>query len=229
MSPVVKEEFGPTLREVLRPLPRGLRWAIVLALVTLAATGLWLLSGGTPDKETHVVVREPFAFNLAYGPRLKAVEDQSASLRVEERRDGEFMQSFAVRPLLLPPYRGTPAGTFPLYASAYVRELRRTYRGFDLVSESRTRINENPGYQIIFRADLDGRALYGRHILLVPALDADEDLALDTVREGAILELTATFASGTPNATSTGDVGALKKPLRSFRFGTERSGGTESP
>ena len=48
---------------------------------------------------------------------------------------------------------------------------------------------------------------------------------LDPVREGVILELAATPVSGTPNAQSTGNHGALKKPLRSFRFGTERTGG----
>lgn len=228
MDAVVKPEYRPTLAELLRPLPRWARWGIVVLLLLPLLAGLWLVTGGSREDETHVVVREPVAFNLAYGPRLTRVEDQSAALMLEQRRDDLFIQSFTVRPLTLPPYRGTPAGALPMYASGYQQQLERTFPDYEFVREGRTRINENPGYEIVFRAKLDGRTLYGRHILLVPGVDEDEDLALDAQREGVILELVATPISGTPNAESTGNVGALKKPLRSFRFGVERSGGTES-
>ena len=40
-------------------------------------------------------------------------------------------------------------------------------------------------------------------------------------RRGATLELLGTPAAGIPNAGAIGDAGALKLPLRSFRFGTE--------
>jgi hypothetical protein len=42
-----------------------------------------------------------------------------------------------------------------------------------------------------------------------------------------VIELESTPAAGTPNALGTGDAGPLKVALRSFRFGTERSGGTQ--
>ncbi len=228
LETVVKPEYRPTLPELLRPLPRWARWGIVALLLLPVAVGAWLLTAGARERETQVVVREPVAFNLAYGPRLSQVEDQSAALRLEQRRGNLFIQSFTVRPLTLPPYRGTPSGALPLYAAAYEAELERTFQDYEFVREGRTRINQNPGYEIVFRAKIDDRTLYGRHILLVPAVDAEEDLVLDAVREGVILELAATPVSGTPNAESTGNVGALKKPLRTFRFGTERSGGTES-
>jgi hypothetical protein len=228
LETVVKPDYRPTLPELLRPLPRWARWGIVALLLAPVAVGAWLLTGGAREPETAVVVREPVAFNLVYGPRLTQVEDQSVALLLEQRRDGLFVQSFAVRPLTLPPYRGTPSGALPLYASAYEAKLERTFTDFQLVREGRTRINENPGYELVFRAKVGDRTLYGRHILLVPAVDADEDLVLDAVREGVVLELAATPVSGTPNPESTGNVGALKKPLRSFRFGTERSGGAAS-
>lgn len=225
LESVVKPEYRPTLPELLRPLPRWMRWGVVALLLLPVIAGAWLLTLGSREAETWVVVREPVAFNLAYGPRLDRVADQGAALRLEQRRGDLFVQSFAVRPLTLPAYRGTPAGALPLYATGYEAELERTFEDYELVREGRTRINQNPGYEIVFRATIDDRRLYGRHILLVPAVDEEGDLVLDPVREGVVLELAATPVSGTPNAESTGTVGALKKPLRSFRFGTERSGG----
>lgn len=225
LESVVKPEYRPTLAELLRPLPRWARWSIIALLLLPVVAGVWLLTLGSREPETWVVVREPVAFNLAYGPRLDRVADQAAALRLEQRRGDLFVQSFTVKPLTLPAYRGTPAGALPLAASDYEADLARRFADYELVREGRTRINQNPGYEIVFRARIDGRRLYGRHILLVPAVDEDGDLALDAVREGVILELAATPVSGTPNAQDTGNVGALKKPLRSFRFGTEREGG----
>ncbi|MBJ7519234.1 MAG: hypothetical protein JHC84_06025 [Solirubrobacteraceae bacterium] len=228
LETVVKPEYRPTLPTLLRPLRPWQRWGIVALLVLPLVVGAWVATGGAREAETQVVIREPIAFNLAYGPRLTRVDDQSTALRLEQRRGDLFIQSFAVKPLTLPPYEGTPAGALPLTATEYERELERTYDDFTLVREGRTRINQNPGYEIIFRAKLEDRTLYGRHILLVPAVDEDENLVLDAQREGVIIEMAATPVSGTPNAESTGNVGALKKPLRTFRFGTERSGGAES-
>lgn len=225
LESVVKPAYRPTLGELLRPRPRWVRWTVVALLLVPVVVAAWLLTGGSRTPETHVVVREPVAFNLAYGPRLQRVEDQSAALRLEQRRGDLFVQSFAVKPLELPAYRGTPAGALPLYATRYQQQLARQFTQFELVREGRTRVNQNPGYELVFRAKIDGRTLYGRHILLVPAVDEDENLVLDPAREGVTLELSATPISGTPNAESTGTVGALKLPLRTFRFGTERSGG----
>lgn len=225
LESVVKPAYRPTLPELLRPLPRWARRGIIALLLLPVIAGVWLLTLGSREAETWVVIREPVAFNLAYGPRLDRVADQGAALRLEQRRDDLFVQSFTVRPLTLPAYRGTPAGAFPLYAADYEAQLERTFEDYELIREGRTRINTNPGYEIVFQATIDGRRLYGRHILLVPAVDENADLVLDPVREGVILELAATPVSGTPNAQSTGNHGALKKPLRSFRFGTERTGG----
>jgi len=41
-----------------------------------------------------------------------------------------------------------------------------------------------------------------------------------------VMELESTPAAGTPNADEIGNHGALKTPLRSFRFGEDRTGGT---
>ena len=107
----------------------------------------------------------------------------------------------------------------PVYANGYVRAIRRRYAGFELVSEARARINNAVGYELTFRARTGARRLYGRHYLLV-----EEDP--DGRRHGVVLELESTPAAGTPNVTEIGNHGALKMPLRSFRFGDDRKGGT---
>ena len=70
-----------------------------------------------------------------------------------------------------------------------------------------------------FRARSGARRLYERHYLLV-----DEEP--DGLRHGVVLEIESTAAAGTPNVSEIGDHGALKMPLRSFRFGEDRKGGT---
>ena len=70
-----------------------------------------------------------------------------------------------------------------------------------------------------FRARSGTRRLYGRHYLLV-----EEEP--DGLRHGVVIELESTPAAGTPSADEIGHHGALKTPLRSFRFGEDREGGT---
>ena len=106
-----------------------------------------------------------------------------------------------------------------MYADAYRRRLARRYRGFELVGEGRARVNNAIGYALTFRARSGPRRLYGRHYLLV-----EEEP--EGARHGVILEIESTPAAGTPNANEVGNHGSLKTPLRSFRFGEERKGGT---
>jgi hypothetical protein len=213
----VKPEYGPTLPEVLAPLPRRMRAALgaAAAIVLLVVVVVALRAG---DDETAVLIREPVTFNLVYGAGLQRGDAPGALLALERRRGDLFLDSYVVRELVLPDYRGAASGTLPVLAFGYIGELRRRYEGFALVEEGRTRINNGIGYQVVFRAKRGERTLYGRHILLVP--EEPEGL-----RRGVILELASTPAAGTPNVESTGNAGPLKTALRSFRFGSEREGG----
>lgn len=213
----LRPEFRPTLLDLVRPWPRAARWALAAVAALALAGAAFVGLGGAAEPETAVVVRQPRQFNFVHGPRLEPVRRPGALAALEGRRDGLFLQAFAVRPLTLPPYRGSASGTLPLVAGDYLAGLRKRYAGLQLVSEGKTRVNAVPGYQVVFRAKLGRRTLYGRHIMLVPDVDG--------MREGLLLELEATPASGTPNAEATGTMGALKQPLRSFRLGTEREGG----
>jgi hypothetical protein len=216
---VVKPQYGPTLPQLVRTLPRAGRVAVVALAALLIASAVVLTLSTRPD-ETHVVVRGPVTFNLAYGPQLERVQQRGTLLALRRDRAGLFLDSYVVRPLTLPPYRGAAGGTLPVYAFSYLKELRRRYGPFELVLEGRTRINNGIGYQVVLRARRGPRTLYVRHVLLVA--EAPEGL-----RRGVILEVESTPGAGTPNALATGNAGPLKQALRSFRFGTSREGGTQ--
>jgi hypothetical protein len=216
---VVKSQYGPTLPELVRTLPRAGRAAVVALVAALIVLAVALALRARPD-ETHVVVRGVSTFNLAYGPQLRRESRPGALFALRRERAGLFLDSYIVRPLTLPPYRGAAGGLLPLYSVAYVRRLRKRYGDFDLVLEGRTRINNGIGYQLVLRAKLGRRTLYVRHLLLVP----DEP---EGARRGVVLELESTPAAGTPNAVGVGNAGPLKQAMRSFRFGTSREGGTQ--
>ncbi len=216
---VVKAQYGPTLPEILGRRSRALQVAVVVVLVLAVAVGA-AVALRARAQETAIIVRGPVTFNLVYGDQLRRISQPRSLFALRRERGGLFLDSYVVRALNLPPYRGVVGGTLPLYAYGYLERLRAHYGSSELVGEGRTRINNGIGYQVMLRAKRDGRTLYIRHLLLVP----DQP---DGERRGVILELESTPAAGTPNALGVGNAGPLKQALRSFRFGTAREGGTQ--
>jgi len=216
MSPVsaVQPQYGPSLLELLAARSLRVRLAAAALTLLLVAAAIVIALRSRPN-ETVVLLREPTTFNFAYGPELRRVKQPDTLVSLRRLRDGRPLESFVVRDLVLPPYRGAVGGLLPVYAHDYMRKLRRHYPGASFVSESRTRINNGIGYQVTFRGKRDGRVLYIRHFLLVPDTP-------DGQRRGVLLELETTFAAGTPNVDETGNRPHLKMPLRSFRFGEDR-------
>jgi hypothetical protein len=216
---VVKSQFGPTLPQLVATLPRAPR-AAVFALVALLIAGGGLLALRARAGEIQAIVRGPTTFNLVYGPQLERVSRPGALLALRRDRGGLFLDSYVVRPLDLPPYRGAVGGMLPVYVGHYLPGLRRRYGAFELEADGRTRINNAVGYQLVLRARRGARTLYVRHMLLVPATP-------EGARRGVVVELESTPAAGTPNAVGIGNAGPLKQAMRSFRFGTSREGGTQ--
>jgi hypothetical protein len=216
---VVKPEYGPTLRELSVRLPPMVRRVLVALVVLIAVAVVVLVArSGTPEKT--VVIRKPIALNFAYGPGLRRVQRPGALISLQRTRGSLFEDSYTIRTLTLPPYRGQAGGTLPLLAFGYIKRQERRFSHFSLVDEGRTRVNNWIGYQIVFLARLGTRTLYVRHLMLVPQ-------SPDGLRHGILVEIESTPAAGTPNADSAGLVGALKLPVRSLRFGTSRSGGEQ--
>ena len=189
----------------------GLAVALLVTAVAIALTS-------RPD-ETAVLVRKPVTFNFIHGPQWERVDRPGALVALRHERNGLFLDSYTVRALTLPPYRGAVGGMLPVYADDYLKTLPERYPGFEFVGEGRARINNAIGYEVTFRASNGARRLYERHYLLV-----EEEP--DGLRHGVVLEIESTAAAGTPNVTEIGNHGALKVPLRSFRFGADRKGGT---
>jgi hypothetical protein len=216
---VVKPQFGPTLQQLVATLPRALRVAVV-ALVALLIAGGALLALHARAGETQAIVRGPTTFNLVYGPQLERVSRPGALLALRRDRGGLFLDSYVVRPLELPAYRGAVGGMLPVYAGHDLDGLHRRYGAFEVEADGRTRINNAVGYQLVLRAKRGARTLYVRHMLLVPATP-------EGARRGVVVELESTPAAGTPNAVGIGNAGPLKQAMRSFRFGTSREGGTQ--
>jgi len=215
----MKPEYGPTLPQLLAPRPLPVRLAAAALALAIVLGAAFIAITSRPDEEA-VLVREPVTFNLVYGGQWERVRRTGAlvALRNAGAR-GLFLDSYTIRDLRLPAYRGVAGGSLPIFADDYVRRISGRYTDFEQVSEGRARINNAIGYEVTFRARLGARRLYGRHYLLV----AEEP---DGLRRGVVIELASTPAAGTPSADDIGAHGALKTPLRSFRFGEDREGGT---
>jgi hypothetical protein len=215
---VVREEFGPTLPELVgsrlhvpvRTVWRVLAGAGALVLLVL----VWLVFVRPTPGQAGVVVRRPVAFNLIHTDALQRVAPRSGeTLRLRSR--GGAAQSFAVRPLRLAPYRGDVSAKLTLLSARLIRQMSATYPGFVWRGDGRVNINQQPGYQIIFQARVGGHTTYGKRVLLVAAPDPPPRAGLD-------ITMLAERSPATPKVDAVAANGALKTPLRSLRFGTQR-------
>ena len=211
----IKPEYGPTLGQLLSPrwrsaspLTRRVLTAAGIGLLALAVAAALSLQNATFSHGGKV----PFSF--AYRGLWKAAPDPGGYVRIERRRAGGALEdSYAVRPLVLPPYAGEQSGALPVYASGYIRELARRDPGFVLRGEGKTRVNAVPAYQVLYTAVVEGRPMYGRDVLLLPERQG--------AREGvAIVMLTSPTAnSKVDSPLEVAQAGVLLRPLKSFSFG----------
>jgi hypothetical protein len=215
----MKPEYGPTLWQLLATHHVVVRVAAAVLAVSILVVTVVITLTSRPD-ETRVLIREPVTLNFVHGPQWRSAERAGTLVALRhDSPDGLFLDAYTIRELRLPPYRGAVSGTLPVYADGYLRTLARRYPDFELVGEGRARLNNAIGYALTFRARTGTRRLYGRHYLLVEEEPEGR-------RHGVIVAIESTPAAGTPNADQIGNHGALKTPLRSFRFGEERKGGT---
>jgi hypothetical protein len=212
----VRPEFGPPLSELLGPhlrrLPRPLRLGGAALGAVLVLLLLWalLLRGDGATAKRAVIVREPIAFNFVYRAPFSKAEPAAGELA----RVGSKEQSFSVRELKLPPYRGDAAGFLPLYAAQQQPSMARRFPEFRWRTDGRANINKQQGYEIVFQYRRpDGALGYGRRVFLLPDVSA---------RQGADIWVLAKRSPAIVRADDAGKNGGLKTSLRSFRFGTER-------
>jgi hypothetical protein len=211
----MKPDYGPTLGRLLAPrwhaaTPLVRRTAIVAGVALLAAIVAAVLS--LQNATFSHGGRVPFSFS--YRGLYRTAPDPGGFVRVARRHsDGALRDSFAVDPLLLPPYSGGLAGELPLYAAGYIGQLRRRYEGFVLRGEGRAKVNSLPAYTVFYTAVLEGGPIYGRDVLVVAERPG--------AREGvAIVMLTSALkASKLSTPLEIGGSGILQRPLKSFTLG----------
>jgi hypothetical protein len=220
---VVRPEFGPTLPELVAPRWRAWGGRTRLAVAATALLAVAVVVGGVAavrdsDGRSHVVVREPVAFNLLKPASLaRAAPGDGEVLRLQSRAGAPAPQRFTVLPMRLIAYRGDVTTVLMMLATDMTEFMRANVPGFVLRGEGRLSVNRAPGYQILYQTRIGGRTAYGRRVLVVP--DTEDG---PPPREGVVLDLRAARSDAVPNVEATGRNGALKLPLSSFRFGTER-------
>jgi hypothetical protein len=219
---VVRPEFGPTLPALVGPRLRAvgrrgriaLGVAVVLPVLAVAA----VLATREGDGRRNVVVRQPIAFNLLVPASLRQVAPRGDEvLRLQTLRGADATQRLTASPLHLAPYRGDVGATLAILSVRLIDEMRAAVPGFVLRGDGRARVNQAPGYQIAYQARIGGRTTYGRRVLVVPDVEDGPG-----PREGLDLDLRAARSLAVPRVDAVGRNGALKLPLASFRFGTER-------
>jgi hypothetical protein len=211
----IKPEYGPTLGRLLSPrwqassrLTRGVVRALLLGLLALAVGAFLTLENAHFSHGGRV----PFSFS--YRGLYRVAPEPGSYVKLERHgAGGRLEDSFAVRPLVLPPYSGALTGELPLYAAGYIGELRSRYSGFVLRGEGKTRVNAVPAYHVLYTALVGGHTMYGRDVLLVAQRPGE--------REGVnIVMLTSPTAdSQVTSPLEVASTGVLLKPLKTFTLG----------
>jgi hypothetical protein len=211
----IKPEYGPTLGRLLSPrwraasrLTRGIVVALMIALPALAIGAFLTL------ENAHYSHGGALPFSFSYRGLYRVAPDPGEYVKLERHAsDGRLEDSFAVRPLELPPYSGALTGELPLYAAGYIGSLRRRYEDFVLRGEGKTRVNAVPAYQVVYTALVQGHTMYGRDVLLLPQRPG--------ARKGVeIVMLTSPTAnSEVTSPLEVASEGVLLKPLKTFTLG----------
>lgn len=208
----LKPEYGPTLGELLAP-----RWhaasRLVRALVVAMGVGLLALAVGAALtlENAHYSHGGPVPFSFSYRGLYRTAPALGEYVQVRSPARGPLRNSFAVGPLRLPPYTTSLSAELPLYAASYIAGLHHRYTGFVLRGEGKTRVNTVPAYTVAYTAQIAGRTVYGRDILLLPERPG--------ARAGVHIVM---LSSPSPQAASpllVGTAGVLERPLETFTFG----------
>lgn len=211
----IKPEFGPTLGRLLSPRWRAaspwtrrlVRAFVAGGIALVVAVALTLLNA----KYSHGG-KVPFSFS--YRSLYRVPPDPGGYVKIQRHgSNGELKDSFAVEPLVLPPYSGGLSGELPLYAAGYIRGLRSRYSDFALRGEGKTRVNTVPAYNVLYTARVAGRTMYGRDVLLLPQRPG--------AREGLeIVMLTSpTASSQVTSPLEVASAGVLLRPLKTLTMG----------
>ncbi len=213
----LKSEYGPTLGELLAP--RWRRASVAVRALWVAAVALLVaaVAGAALTLASPTVSHGgPVPFSFGYGGLYRASPSPGWYAKVQRVEGGRLEDSFAVGPLVMPPYNGAPGAALALYAAGYIRRLAAAripgQTGFVLRGEGSTQIDAvatYPTYNVFYTTVVGAREMYGRNVLL---------LSGEGARRGVQIAM-LTAAAGNRQVTSPLDVGvkgALEEPLGTF-------------
>jgi hypothetical protein len=208
----LKSEYGPTLGELLAPrwrrASRTWRALVVAAGVLVVAVVVAVVLTFEPPRLSYGGA-VPFSFS--YRGLYRTGAEPGAYVKVQSPRSGPAEESLAVGPLVLPRYRGTVSAELALYATGYVERLARRYRGFELRGEGWSQVDSVSRYavyNIFYAADVGGREMYGREVLLVSERPG--------ARRGVTIAMLSAAGRQVSSPLLVGTKGALEGPLTSF-------------
>jgi hypothetical protein len=210
----LKPEYQPTLAQLLAPAWRRVSSAVRVLVLAMAAAFLVGIAALTLTLlPAHISHGGPVPFGFSYRGLYRVAPNAGEDVKVTRRSpSGQLLDSFAVSPLILPPYAGALSGELPLYAVGYIHLLSARYAGFQLRGEGKARVNMAPAYNIYYSVLLAGQKMYGRTVLLVPERPR--------ARKGVTISMLASSRSSrqvtSPLLVAT--AGLLYKPLRTFSF-----------
>ncbi len=212
----MKPEYGPTLGRLLAPrwraASRPRRAAVLAAGVALVAVLLGAFLTLESSSYSH---GGGVPFSFSYRDLYRTAPDPGGFVKIQSRWHGGALEySYAVGPLRVPHYTGEVSAELPLYAVGFVRMLSGSYDDFELRAEGKTRINNTlTGYEVVYTADVEGRPMYGRDVLLLQPRAGARDGVVVTM-------LTAPTASAqVQSPLEVGETGVLLKPMKTFTFG----------
>jgi hypothetical protein len=172
---------------------------------------------------------EPISFNFDHARRLRIFKPPGDYVQAEWRVGGTLAASISVAPFEVRRQTGLLSGWLPIEATRLERRSARAYDHFRLQFEGRARVNDVEGYQYAFDARLPQqgkrpRQLFGRVVILPEPYDVGDPgkdyPAGQGPTRGVKLTMLSTRLDKVDSSTVVGDQGILKRPLRSFRFGT---------
>ena len=114
----------------------------------------WWRSASAPRPRTGRQLSSARPGRLQPALSARAAGDPARAQRVvapRAPRGRQFVDSFAVSPLHLPPYKGDVSAVLPLVASRAVELVAQALPGPRAGRRGQARINQQPGYQIVFR------------------------------------------------------------------------------
>lgn len=219
MTPVVREEFGPSLAALVRR-RFGVRerttWIVIAAATAVLVVGA-LVAASVLNHDEQVTRTDQPQFTVIYPSKLMhPAKPEPGELQRFEGRRGRTLAVVSVRPLRLQPYDGDASkAILPVYSETFRKGLEAATPGFRLTEEGKANVQGAPGWQMQYRSGDERNSTVAQDVLLLPDDQGSEG--------GVILSFRLTKHYRKRLKPRDEELRkAARSTFRSFRFGTTR-------